>query len=71
MTWTFALISLVAIYLLRFFTNLNSYLFIAIASIFFMIISVSFAHILTLNNYLIEKTCLLCGEDADHARNIA
>lgn len=71
MSWIFAILSIICLYLLRFFTEINSYLFLTIIEIVFIALCISFCCILNINNYLIEKIALLCGEDADHARNIA
>ena len=72
MTAVFAgIVPLVLIYLLRFFTSINSYLFLVITGITFMFYSVSVCHLISENNYLVEHTALQCGEDADHARNLS
>mmetsp|Transcript_5304 Transcript_5304/g.4896 ORF Transcript_5304/g.4896 Transcript_5304/m.4896 type:complete len:441 (-) Transcript_5304:648-1970(-) len=70
-TWFMALVSLAGLYLLRFISTLNSYFFLSMLTLVFGMFLISMAHILTINNYLIEKTSIHCGDDADHARNFA
>lgn len=71
MTWVLAITALSCLYFLRTFLLINIYFFLAMVCLSHMIFCISFCHILSFNNYLIEQTSLQCGDDADHARNLA
>lgn len=63
--------SFVLVFLLRFMSSLNSYLLLVITAVVFIIFNIISSQILNQSNYLIEQTALYCGEDSDHARNLA
>mmetsp|Transcript_28299 Transcript_28299/g.21148 ORF Transcript_28299/g.21148 Transcript_28299/m.21148 type:complete len:121 (+) Transcript_28299:990-1352(+) len=69
--WGTVLISLSGLYLLRFVQSFNLFFVLALTTLVFVVFLTSMAHILTTNHYLIERTSILCGDDADHARNFA
>jgi hypothetical protein len=53
-TWILALLCLCFFYILRSFISFNSYVFLILISICHIIFCISFCHIITINNYLIE-----------------
>ena len=69
--WVFCLISIALLYLIRVVHFMNNHFYLILVCVANIMFCVSFCHLISINNYLIEQTALQCRDDADHARNIA
>jgi len=64
-------VGLLALFLIRFFNQIHSYMFVVFLCLVFAFFLLIASHATNLNNYLVHQIAASCGEDHDHAKNLA